>query len=212
MHTRTTRPAIDDQQQWLCFRAGDEQAFEGLFNRYCDVLLRYGLTIVPDRDFVKDCIQDLFADLWRRRASLSEAQSVRYYLLVSLRRLLIRQKTAVRRQHDLRRQWQVEMETAVPYSPERAVTDTEQTDHSRNLLMRELNALPARQREAVFLRFYEELDYEQITEIMDLNYQVVRNMVHRAVKTLRQRLEHAKDVLMPVAFALALLALLFRLL
>ena len=206
MYTPTICPVTDDQHQWLCFRAGDERAFAGLFDRYCDVLLRYGLTIVPDRDFVKDCIQDLFADLWRRRASLSEAQSVRCYLLVSLRRLLVRQKNAIRRQHDLRRQWQIELETAAPHSPERTLADTEQADHSRNLLMRELNALPARQREALFLRFYEELDYEQITEIMDLNYQVVRNMVHRAVKTLRQRLVASKEAL--VAFAVALLLLL----
>ena len=49
-----------------------------------------------------------------------------------------------------------------------------------------LNQLSKRQKEAIYLKFYTEMDYQQIAEIMQLNYQSVRNLVHASLKKLRQ--------------------------
>lgn len=52
-------------------------------------------------------------------------------------------------------------------------------------LRRSLEQLPARQREIVYLRIYQEMDYPDISEVMGINYQVARNLFHQSVKSLR---------------------------
>ena len=48
-----------------------------------------------------------------------------------------------------------------------------------------LNKLTSRQREAVTLYYIEERKYEEICEIMDINYQSLRNLIHRSLTKLR---------------------------
>ncbi len=206
MQNSTVGIEADDTLLWHRFKDGDQRAFATIFDRYSTLLLKYGLTVVTDRDFVKDCIQDLFVSLWQQRETISEAKSVRFYLLISLRRLVLRQKIAAKKQTELKQQLRRESVGEAAWSQEQSVVSDEHTSRQQRILLQEINNLPGRQREALFLRFYEELSYEEITEVMDLNYQVVRNMVHRAVKTLRQRLEAMRDVMLPIMFLLALLS------
>ncbi|WP_313982306.1 sigma-70 family RNA polymerase sigma factor [Xanthocytophaga flavus] len=72
-------------------------------------------------------------------------------------------------------------------------------------LQQELNKLPQRQKEALYLVFYQELSYQQITKIMQLQYQTVRDLVHKALKTLREKLRSATfswHMMLVLAFSL----------
>lgn len=51
-----------------------------------------------------------------------------------------------------------------------------------------LQGLSNRQREIIYLKVYQELSYEEISEIMNINYQVARNLMSQAVKTLKKSL------------------------
>jgi DNA-directed RNA polymerase specialized sigma24 family protein len=69
------------------------------------------------------------------------------------------------------------------------------------MLLEEINRLPKRQHEAIFLRFYEELSYEDIAAIMNLNYQGARNIIYKSVKALRKNMEHKwPHILFPILF------------
>ena len=48
-----------------------------------------------------------------------------------------------------------------------------------------LNNLSSRQREAIYLRYFEELDFDTIAIIMDMNVQSVRNTLHRGLQAMR---------------------------
>ncbi|RZK52474.1 MAG: sigma-70 family RNA polymerase sigma factor [Hymenobacter sp.] len=61
-------------------------------------------------------------------------------------------------------------------------TDAEQGQR----LLAALNQLSKRQREALYLRFFDDFSYERIAEVMALNIQSVRNLIFRALQVLRQ--------------------------
>lgn len=192
-----------DMELWSRFKEGNESAFKDLFYRYSDAMLQYGLSIVQDRDFVKDCMQDFFVDLWQQRECVSAAYSVKFYLLISIRRRILKSRKSVKKQALVRQL--LSNEDAADSSIMDEYFNREEISARKELIQREVNLLPARQREALYLRYFACLDYPQIQEIMNLNYQVVRNMIFRAIKTLRARLSRLKPAInLFLAFAIYL--------
>jgi RNA polymerase sigma factor (sigma-70 family) len=172
------------QERWLRFKNGDQKAFQQLFEEYCDTLYHFGKNICADRDLVKDCIQDLFVEIWAARERLADVQYPKQYLMISLRRLIFKK---------LRGQQVISLDetnslnfTAEGMSAEDSIISAEDEQQLESAMKEEVNNLPERQKEAIYLRYYQELSYEEITEIMQLNYQVVRNLVYRALQNLRK--------------------------
>lgn len=86
---------------WHRFRQGDAAAFEFLFKKYNPVLTQYGVKFFYDPELVEDCVQELFLHLWNRRNRLKDVKVVKYYLITSLRRLLLRNAVLMKRQADM---------------------------------------------------------------------------------------------------------------
>ena len=94
----------NDVAIWSIFKEGDQQAFAILYRRYFKVLFQYGIKMAEDSDLVKDCIHDLFIDLWKNKQNLTDPKSVKAYLLSAIQHKLIRQLTRVRaRQNEITR-------------------------------------------------------------------------------------------------------------
>ena len=53
------------QRIWIRFKDGDLDAFGEIYEEYIDLMYDYGSKITQDKDLVKDCIQDLFVDLYK---------------------------------------------------------------------------------------------------------------------------------------------------
>ncbi|RZL12252.1 MAG: sigma-70 family RNA polymerase sigma factor [Hymenobacter sp.] len=170
-----------DATLWADFLAGDERACDQLFLRYYDILYRYGLRLTGEEEVTKDSIQNVFQQLWQRRAALGPVAVVGPYLLTALRRQLARDQQAQRRQDELASTYEMEFE--VQYTPE----DFDLPESQYQQLLAALAQLSDRQREAVYLKFFDGLSYEQIAEVMALNVQSVRNLVHQGLKAMRQR-------------------------
>src|ERR1700760_3832688 len=79
-----------EQHQWSQFREGDRDAFAAIYQQHILHLITYGLRLCPDRDLLKDQIQELFVELWNSRKNLAPARSVKFYLFKALRFKLIR--------------------------------------------------------------------------------------------------------------------------
>ena len=176
---------------WSRFKKGDEDSFKKIFEKYSDVLLTYGLSIIPEKEQVKDAIQELFIDLWRSRHNLAEVKSVQYYLIVSIRHALVRKITISRRITTIKTRMGRSLQQNTELPVEWALVNRETDNTCRTVLRGEINKLPARQREAIVLRYYQNMAYTDIEKIMNLNNQVLRNTIFRAVKTLKQRLTKA---------------------
>jgi RNA polymerase sigma factor (sigma-70 family) len=173
---------------WRAFKEGDQKAYACIFKCYKDVLYNYGLNLITDEELICDCIQELFIDLWVKRQNLSQVKSIKYYLLVSFRRLLIAKLAHSRKSS-------FSFNEAVLYKNQDLICSTEmeliqEQLHSEQYhkLSATVEHLPKRQREALYLRYYEKLSYEEVMQLMSLSYKSVRNLVSLAIQTLRKEL------------------------
>jgi RNA polymerase sigma factor (sigma-70 family) len=177
----------DDDQRWLAFQQGDERAFRELYQAHFRPLMNYGLRFVNSAAVVEDGIQDLFLELWQYRQGLARPQSVRFYLLRGLRNRL-----AAYLREALRLEEVPFGETAYPFaleaSSEQRWIDLDVDESRRQRIRMALDQLTPRQREIIYLRYFNDLSYEQICDLLGINYQSARSQVYQAVKLLRQRL------------------------
>lgn len=183
-----------DIQCWTAFRDGDPSAFDELFRRFYPVLLQYGTRICDDREIVNDTIQDLFLELWQSR-STTIVQSVKAYLLKSLKFKLFRHfRTRHSTGHaDLDDNMRFEI------SHDHFIIHKELEKEKTERVITAINKLPVRQKEIVYLKIYQGLSYEEVSEVMNINYQVARNLFHQSIKSLRNLL----SVYLPVMLALS---------
>lgn len=190
---------VDDTLLWQRFRTGDAVAFDQLVHRHYQPLYRYGVRLDADEEYVKDCIQDVFVELWQRRKTVGETEFVKFYLLKSLRRRIFRGRAK------WGSTWEVLQEEYlfdVEFSIESQLINQQRTHDQVRQLEALLNQLSRRQKEVIFLKFYQSLTHEQIAEVMSLNRQSVYNILHEALQKLRNSWQG------DMAFSLALLELL----
>ncbi len=172
---------------WDLLRRGEAESLAWLYNRYFKLLYNYGKKISTDNKALEDGIHDLFVDLWRFRKNLSPTSSVRFYLYRSLRRKL------VRNQNHLPQTLSTDDFTEKPElwvpSEEQYMIDSESNDSRVSHLKKLLDNLSPRQSEAMSLRFYDEMSFEEIGAMLNVNEQSARNLVQRGLTQLRQFLK-----------------------
>lgn len=179
---------LPDASLWNEFLAGSKQAFERLFLAYYDELYRYGVRLIGDEEVVKDCIQNLFQRLWQRRKGLGAVAEIRPYLFAALRHHITDEVRAQKRRSALQTGYLGE--APVQPSPEEFLITQQLTSEQQTQLLAALQQLSNRHREALYLKFFDGFAYDRIAAIMDLNQQSVRNLVHQAIKRLRQVLPY----------------------
>ena len=180
-----------EQDLWREFTRGSQEAFRALYDRYAEVLYAFGRRYTFDAELIKDCVHDLFLDLHTYRTGLSQPVNVRFYLLKSFRRklhLALKKPTLLSLDRWISTEHALPMGTFTFGIEEEIVADEKQRE-ALHALARELNELPARQREILYLKFKHELDYDEIAAIMQISVPTCRTFVYRAVKQLRTRLE-----------------------
>ena len=168
-----------DSLLFSAIREGNENALSILFIRYNTYLVHYGLRVLPERTTVEDCIQDLFVYLFESGKRIGEVRNVKAYLFKSLRRRI----TKVIQRESKRKQQ--EQAVDIRFAKEDMALQAEQGQLVVTLVDA-LNNLPWRQREAVYLRYYNGLSTKEIAEIMGIANQTVLNTLHQAIKKLRK--------------------------
>jgi RNA polymerase sigma factor (sigma-70 family) len=195
--------------KWSLIKQGNHQAFKELYYQYYPLLYRYALRIIPDPTSVDQSIQDLFIGIWESRENLADVAVPKAYLLTSLRRKLLATKTDSN---------VVSLTTSKPlksfvYSPLDVYIEQEDAQLRHTMLSDALNQLPVRQREAIYLKFYEDLTYDEVAEVMGVQYQSVVNFVYRGLVALKQDTQLQKlapvkivnaEYLLPIVGLLAL--------
>jgi RNA polymerase sigma factor (sigma-70 family) len=165
-------------------RDGDEQALAVLFRRHYALLYDYGVKLSGQEELTKDSIQEVFAYVWEKRESLSEVDSVRSYLLVSLRHHLLKTLQKQRQRQNAHHEYGMEQEEG-KFSFEDLLELQEKEDATKQALKSALDKIPTRLREALYLKTYDGLTYQEIGKIMNINSQVARNYVCEAFQRLR---------------------------
>lgn len=177
---------LDDSTLWLSFKKGNDLAFSILYNRYVHKLYNYGMHSCRNKDLVHDCLQELFTRLWDRRDRVSDVNCVNYYLFKSFRRLLMNKLTVGRKL-----MISLGDRDGFDFAPSKEdVLIEEEWEAERNAKIRNsLHALTKRQREAIFLKFFNQLSYHEVAAIMDLHVDSVYNLISKAMDILRKKLK-----------------------
>lgn len=176
----------NDSQLWQQLKNGSELALGKLIKKYFNLLQNYGYKFIRNEDFVKDCVQEVFVEIWSRRQNISQPDSVRAYLLSSVRKRILRESVRqkingddeiINIENDLK---------FAEFSPELVMIEQENTQETIQKVAILLNSLPKRQREVIYLRFYQNLERDEIAQIMGVNAQSVSNLLQAAFKTIRE--------------------------
>lgn len=164
------------------FQAGNMAAFSQLYDLHINILFNYGLKLTIDKELLKDCIHDIFVKLYTKKDELGTIDNLKSYLFISLKNKLC---------DELRKRMYMsdtaieDVNAVAPTDVEDDYMEEEQRKNEFSLVKRLLDQLSPRQREALTLYYIEEKKYEDICEIMNMNYQSVRNLMHRGLTKLR---------------------------
>jgi len=174
-----------DTELWSLFKAGDREAFAAIYRQHILPLITYGLRLCPDQDLLKDQIQELFVELWNSRNNLAPVQSVKFYLFKALRYKLVRlEKDRYLSRHSARIALSLDNRLQDPI--ETSIIEKEFRASQVASIRHAIKSLSLRQQEAIQLRYFQGFTHDQIAGIMDLNYQSVSNLLHRALFRLKQ--------------------------
>ncbi|GAA4432178.1 sigma-70 family RNA polymerase sigma factor [Ravibacter arvi] len=176
----------DEIRLWSAYREGNKDALGTLAEHYYRTLTRYGLKFGVDRFVVEDCIQNVFLTLWQNRSRISTTGSVKFYLFKSFRHDILHYRDAQQR---FSRVDESEWDWSFPdrFNAEAHLIEKESFAATISQLQTQLSALPKREREAVYLRYYENLEVHEIAEIMGVNRQSVSNFLQKALGRIRSR-------------------------
>ena len=169
-------------QLWSDFRLGNEISYTSLMRIFSNPMYRYGIRFIDNPDFVKDCIQDVFFELWNRRDKIRQAECVKSYLYKSLRLRIFRERSKWKPAELLEDNY----EFMIEFDVESNIINAEVSREIYHRLEKILDNLPKRQKEILYLRFYEGMSPEKIAEVMDLNRQSVYNLMHESIISLRK--------------------------
>jgi RNA polymerase sigma factor (sigma-70 family) len=171
-----------DTLLWEEFRNGNKAALAALFERHFNQLFNYGRKICSDEEQVKDCIQDLFLDIWNQNNKMP-LLSVRAYLIKALQYKLIR----IKKKSQLIQTFDGNGDEFFDWSHETFLIQNEINVEKVKKLLAAMQQLPKRQQEIIYLKYYLNLSYEEICDVMNIQYQVARNQISSAIKSLKKQ-------------------------
>ncbi|WP_207531773.1 RNA polymerase sigma factor [Desertivirga arenae] len=175
---------------WKETCAGNQKSYSELHSYLFTGLFEYARKMVKDEDVAHDIVQELFVKLWLKRERIGEIVNVKAYVFTSVRCMSINylKSCKVRESNILNLDF-----PEFQFSAEELITNREASSILESKMRVAIDKLPGRQREMIYLRYFEELDYKQIVEVTGLKYQSVVNHIYRAVQLLRDEFSTTPD-------------------
>lgn len=174
-----------DYLLWKRIKAGETQAFHELYMQFADILFAFGLIYSKDKEHVKDCIHDLFFDLYKYRKNLADNDSIRKYLFKSLKRKIYSPSSGTLKLVYTNTIWEEDDQQSDLVEAEHIEYVEENIRNIRSVMSK----LSEHQQEVLKLRFQVGLSYLEISKILDVSVESVRTLVYRSVKTIREELK-----------------------
>ena len=177
----------------LRVRDGDEECFRLLLNKHRNPVVNFLYRMVQDRAVAEELAQEVFLRIYRSRSRYEASARFTTWMFriathVALNSLRDRksERASRRSEEDLWRENPArEVPDLAPSVEQRMVSE------SRLQEVREaIGRLPEKQRAAVLMHKYEEMEYSQIAAVLECSESAVKSMLFRAYETLRSRLAH----------------------
>ena len=158
--------------------------FTDLYDKTIDDLFVFGSKFTSDREMIKDCIQDVFVKLFTKKDELTSVTNIESYLYVSLRNRINDEFRHNAHNSDN----EINENHIKSITDDSEVYDLEYIEEERkktSRLKEFISSLSPRQQQIIRLYYIEQRKYDDICRIMGINYQSVRNLMHRSLLKLR---------------------------
>lgn len=176
----------------------ESEAFANIYNFYINDLLSYGLSLGFNENTCRDAVHDVFYKMYKDKSKLSHVENAKSYLFRSFRNRLFNIYNKTSKISSFTNE-------EIPFSTNITILDTiiskEELDKLQQTVSDLLDDLTPRQREAIYLRYMQEMDYEEIAELLKMDSNSARRLVHRGIKALREKVSFSE----PYIFILPLL-------
>lgn len=158
---------------------------EGLYKLFSHELFRFGLSMVNDQDFVQDCIQEVFIDLWKYHKTLQQANNVKVYLFKSLSRKISKASSKEKKW----RKEEIKEDNLPGYfleSIESKIINSQKGEDLQRKIAKALQKLPVRQKEVILYLYFEDFSYEEVSKMMGINLRSVYTLAWKAISSLKK--------------------------
>lgn len=165
-------------------RSGNEQAFEQLFFRYYEPLVRFACHYADTRAAAEGLVQDVFASVWERRKELDPHINIQSYLYTSVKNSgldQVRHEEVVNKYRD-----EVRMELYIHHQESTGERITKKGFNEA--AQKAIEALPDQTRHIYKLSRKDGLTYPEIAEVLGLSVKSIEYHMSKALQFLRKRL------------------------
>jgi RNA polymerase sigma factor (sigma-70 family) len=162
----------------------DEEALASLMDIYYNDLYNYASRFTKSDELIKDCIQEVFISLWQRREMADTILSPKYYFIRAIKNKVLKAIHRTR-QKGISSDLLDEYDFFHEFSIEQIIIDKQVSEEKAVKLRKIVSLLSKRQKEIIYLKYYQHLDHGQIAELMNISRQSVYNLLHEAIHNLR---------------------------
>lgn len=181
------QPILDKKEfseLWILFIGGEDNAFSQIYRLSYRMLYAYGLSFRVTEEQVRDIIQDLFVKLYTKPDLIKDDTTLKPFLFTAIRNACI---NCIKANHR-----NTEIEKLEEFNPsfsinENIIEDKEEEARVSTLIQKILADLTVRQREIIYLKFFHQMEYEEISKIMNMTEQAARNLIYRAMDKIRKK-------------------------
>jgi RNA polymerase sigma factor (sigma-70 family) len=171
---------------WDTFKSGDDGAFNFMYSLFAADLYQYGLHLCNNMQLVEDSLHDLFVKIFNKRNQLGATTSIKFYLMRSLRREIADASKKGIKYAGKDLQENNDYDFLFEQTVETVIEKKQTSDALSATMLKEVNALPKKQREIIYLIFYNSLSYDDVAAMLNLSVRTVYNQVYNALQRLRE--------------------------
>jgi len=171
--------------------AGDDKSFSKIYEHHAKSLLEYGGKLCKSRELINDSLQEIFIDLFLKRQNKNvHIENLKSYLFIAFRNTLIKKITKDRKFEQITSDKKnADIKFNIEYSFQTNLINEEISKEISKQLHKAINVLPSKQKEIIYLKFEEGMDYVEISDIMSISVESARKLMYRALLSLRKTLD-----------------------
>lgn len=170
-----------EKERWINIGNGNKEDYSEAYIFYYKRLYNYGRKFTDDIAMIEDAINEIFIMIWNNRQSLHAVHSPQSYIFTSFRNNIFLKIKSSR----LISSNDTEYDAEIQFSIESIIIQRETDEELKHQLENALQQLTPRQREAIFLRFYEGLSYIEIAGIMNISVKATYKLMARALNEMK---------------------------
>lgn len=171
----------------------DGESYSKLYTDYYKKFYNYGKKFTSNTSLIEDSVQEVFLEIWLKKHKLLQVNSINSYFFASFRYILFRK---IKEEKKIVSNDGIEGEAS--FSVDSLLISREVNNEQQARLKTAFEALTPHQREAIFLRFYQNLSYEEVAQVLNISVKATYKIMARSLSALKSRMLIALALLLNI--------------